>query len=112
MIFQDPMNCLDPVIRVGKQIMEMLLEHEDMDKKQAYDEAVKLLKVVGIPDPEIRMSSYLHQLSGGMCQRVMIAIALACKPKLLLADEPTTALEDVYKRQGVHRETAYQIWYG
>lgn len=99
MIFQDPMNCLDPVIRIGKQIMEMILEHEKMDKKQAYEEAVNLLKVVGIPDPEIRMSSYPHQLSGGMCQRVMIAIALACKPKLLLADEPTTALDVTIQAQ-------------
>lgn len=99
MIFQDPMNCLDPVIRVGRQIMEILLEHENMSKKQAYDEAVRLLKVVGIPDPEIRMSSYPHQLSGGMCQRVMIAIALACKPKLLLADEPTTALDVTIQAQ-------------
>ena len=72
MIFQDPMNCLDPVTRVGKQIMEMLLEHEKMDKKQAYEEAVRLLKVVGIPDPEIRMNSYPHQLSGGMCQRLSL----------------------------------------
>lgn len=99
MIFQDPMNCLDPVIRIGKQIMEMILEHEKMDKKQAYEEAVNLLKVVGIPDPEIRMNSYPHQLSGGMCQRVMIAIALACKPKLLLADEPTTALDVTIQAQ-------------
>lgn len=99
MIFQDPMNCLDPVIRIGKQIMEMILEHEKMDKKQAYEEAVNLLKVVGIPDPEIRMNSYPYQLSGGMCQRVMIAIALACKPKLLLADEPTTALDVTIQAQ-------------
>lgn len=99
MIFQDPMNCLDPVIRIGKQLTEMLLAHESMSRTEAETEAVRLLKLVGIPDAESRMRHYPHQLSGGMCQRVMIAMAIACKPKLLLADEPTTALDVTIQAQ-------------
>ena len=93
MIFQDPMTSLDPTMPIGKQIMEGMLWHYKMPKDAAYKKAVQLLEEVGITDAEKRMKSYPHQLSGGMRQRVVIAIALACDPDLLICDEPTTALD-------------------
>ena len=93
MVFQDPMTSLDPTMQIGKQIMEGMLWHFKMPKDQAYKKAVQLLEEVGITDAEKRMKSYPHQLSGGMRQRVVIAIALACDPDLLICDEPTTALD-------------------
>ena len=93
MIFQDPMTSLDPTMTIGKQIMEGMIWHYKIPKAEAYKKAVELLKEVGITDAEERMKNYPHQLSGGMRQRVVIAIALACDPELLICDEPTTALD-------------------
>jgi dipeptide transport system ATP-binding protein len=102
MIFQEPATSLNPCFTVGFQIMETLRVHEGMDRKEAGRRAIELLEQVGIPAPESRLSAYPHQLSGGMNQRVMIAMALACNPKLLIADEPTTALDVTIQAQILH----------
>lgn len=99
MVFQDPMTSLNPTMKIGKQIMEGLRKHQKVTKKEAYMRAQELLELVGIPNASERMSSYPHEFSGGMRQRVVIAIALACNPTILIADEPTTALDVTIQAQ-------------
>jgi oligopeptide/dipeptide ABC transporter ATP-binding protein len=99
MIFQDPMTSLNPVYKVGDQIVEMIREHEHADRREARSRAVQLLRQVGIPNPERRVDAYPHEFSGGMRQRAMIAMALSCNPDVLIADEPTTALDVTIQAQ-------------
>ena len=108
MIFQEPMTSLNPCFTVGFQLMEAMQTHLTLDKAQRHKRAIELLEEVGIPAPETRLSSYPHQLSGGMSQRVMIAMALACNPKLLIADEPTTALDVTIQAQILELLTSLQ----
>ncbi|KIO64204.1 hypothetical protein B4064_2819 [Caldibacillus thermoamylovorans] len=99
MVFQDPLSSLNPTMKIGNQIIEGLIKHQGMNRAEAKKKAIELLDQVGIPHPEIRVNQYPHQFSGGMRQRVVIAIALACNPKILIADEPTTALDVTIQAQ-------------
>jgi dipeptide transport system ATP-binding protein len=112
MIFQEPMASLNPSFTVGFQIEEVLKLHMNMDKRQRRERATELLRLVGIGDPAERLGSYPHQMSGGQCQRVMIAMAIACNPKLLIADEPTTALDVTIQKQILDLLVGLQEKYG
>ena len=112
MIFQDPMSGLNPIFKIGNQIIEAVQSHQKMTRADAKKRAIELLKDVGISDPERRMNDYPHQLSGGMRQRVMIAIALAGNPKILIADEPTTALDVTIQAQILELMKSIQTKYG
>ncbi|TPI42671.1 ABC transporter ATP-binding protein [Mesorhizobium sp. B3-1-9] len=112
MIFQEPIASLNPCFTVGFQIEEVLRFHMGMDKAQRRARAIELFKQVGIPEPEQRLNSFPHQMSGGQCQRVMIAMAIACNPKLLIADEPTTALDVTIQKQILDLLVSLQAKYG
>ena len=99
MIFQDPLSALNPVHKIGDQIVEMIRSHQDLSNKAAWERSVELLDIVGIPQPRDRASQYPHEFSGGMRQRVMIAMAIANDPEVLIADEPTTALDVTVQAQ-------------
>ncbi len=112
MIFQDPMTSLNPVLSIGDQILEAVLLHQDVDKKEGMSRVIDLIKDVGINNPESMAKQFPHQLSGGMRQRIVIAIALACQPKLLIADEPTTALDVTIQAQILELIKKLQVKYG
>ena len=111
-IFQDPMTSLDPVFKIGKQMTEMIMAHQNVTKDEAWKMSVEALSKVGIPEPEKRMNSYPYELSGGMCQRVIIAMAVCCKPKLIIADEPTTALDVTIQDQILRQLRELEKEYG
>ena len=112
MIFQEPMTALNPVFRIGNQMIDVLRQHQRITRRQAHAAAIEMLAKVGIPAPEKRISEYPHQLSGGMRQRVMIAMALSCSPRLLVADEPTTALDVTTQAQVLEQMVSLQQEFG